>query len=306
MLTSGHGVLLQRRYSVKNPPTLISHVSGSNPITISRLLVDSPQLTLKAVPGEAAYALPLNHLDYSTFNVRIDSARTPQRHTIGKGTICLWDLTVPPAAFFENGFNATRLYLPFTALKQFAEGVGARHMWLRMDPGTDDPIVRHLLDCLAPAFDGTEHASALFVDYITLALQTHLLQHYGSGITFSSKRGGLAAWQLRRAQEAMAANLRDGLSIDDLARDCGLSNSHFARAFRQSTGKPPHRWFTERRIDAAKELLLKSTLTIPEIASASGFASQSHMTRTFTRFVGTSPAAWRRERMGSAPFGRHE
>jgi regulatory helix-turn-helix AraC family protein len=54
-------------------------------------------------------------------------------------------------------------------------------------------------------------------------------------------RGGLAPWQLRRATELMNARLDGRLPLTRLAGECGLSVRHFARAFRQSTGMPPHR-----------------------------------------------------------------
>ncbi|MDE1994499.1 MAG: helix-turn-helix transcriptional regulator, partial [Rhizobiaceae bacterium] len=234
----------------------------------------------------------------------LGGTRAPQRHTIARGSFCLWDLTAPPAASFHDGFSTIRLHLPFAALTEFAVSMGARASGLeRMQPGTNDPILHHLFSCLAPAFQSPEDANPLFVDHIAMAIQIHLLQHYGGGLALSRGRGGLAGWQVRRAQEAMAANLGGGFSLDELARECGLSSSHFARAFRQSTGLPPHRWFNAKRLDTAKDLLLNSSLSLAEVALASGFSDQSHLTRAFTRAVGSSPASWRRSHGGPAIRG---
>jgi methylphosphotriester-DNA--protein-cysteine methyltransferase len=68
-----------------------------------------------------------------------------------------------------------------------------------------------------------------------------------------------------------------------------------ARAFRQSVGMPPHQWLMQHRVDPARALLLSSPLALSDIALACGFAGQSHFTRAFTRRVGTSPGAWRRQ-----------
>ena len=65
-------------------------------------------------------------------------------------------------------------------------------------------------------------------------------------------RGGLSPWQERRAKEAMNANLHGDVSIAELARECGLSNSHFARAFKQATGRPPYQWLLEGRVETAQ------------------------------------------------------
>jgi AraC-like DNA-binding protein len=121
----------------------------------------------------------------------------------------------------------------------------------------------------------------------------------------SIARGGLAPWQARRAKELMNANLNGKLPLSQLAEQCGLSVRHFARAFRQSTGVPPHRWLLSRRIERAKELLHDPALALAEVALACGFADQSHFTRMFTTVVGLSPGLWRRAQSLKLPSPAH-
>jgi AraC family transcriptional regulator len=109
-------------------------------------------------------------------------------------------------------------------------------------------------------------------------------------------RGGSTPRQERLAKELMEASLDGAVSLSDLARACELSIRHFSRAFRESTGQSPHRWLVERRLDKARALLERSEQPLGAIASACGFANQSHFTRTFTSAEGTSPGAWRRLR----------
>jgi AraC family transcriptional regulator len=129
-----------------------------------------------------------------------------------------------------------------------------------------------------------------------LALIEHMSATHGD--TASDKRrdlqGGLAAWQERRAKDALQASISSGITLEDLATLCGLSRSHFARAFKQSTGLPPHRWLLGRRVARARDLLLHSTMPLEKIATSCGFADQSHLSRVFSKHVGTSPGAWRR------------
>jgi len=113
-----------------------------------------------------------------------------------------------------------------------------------------------------------------------------------SGIGTSS---GLAPWQLRRAQEMFSSDLSDKLSLSSVAQACRLSVSHFARAFKGSTGLPPHQWLIATRIEMARGLLTSSEMPLVEIAGMCGFADQSHFSRIFARTMGTSPGAWRRE-----------
>ncbi|HEY0783628.1 MAG TPA: AraC family transcriptional regulator [Thermoanaerobaculia bacterium] len=65
--------------------------------------------------------------------------------------------------------------------------------------------------------------------------------------------GGLAAWQRGRAAELLRENLDGAIRLADLAPECELSVSHFARSFKTSFGVTSHQWLTARRIDRAKE-----------------------------------------------------
>jgi AraC family transcriptional regulator len=110
------------------------------------------------------------------------------------------------------------------------------------------------------------------------------------------RRGGLAPWQERRAKELLEAHLDGQVALAELAAACEHSVRHFARCFRQSTGQSPHRWLIGRRLDKAQSLLEHSAPSLHDVASACGFASQSHFTRVFTRAMGVSPGVWRRRR----------
>jgi AraC-like DNA-binding protein len=92
----------------------------------------------------------------------------------------------------------------------------------------------------------------------------------------------------------MRPHLDKAVPLAELARACKLSPSHFARAFRQTTGQPPHRWLMEQRIEKAKLLLVDTTLSLAQIAQRCGFADQSHFTRVFVQLVQSSPGQWRR------------
>jgi len=113
-----------------------------------------------------------------------------------------------------------------------------------------------------------------------------------SGTTICS---GLTPWQLRRAKELLLADPSENLSLNCVAAACKLSVSHFARAFKVSTGVPPHQWRIRARIEGARTLLAKTTTPVAEVAGMCGFADQSHLSRVFARATGTSPGAWRRE-----------
>jgi AraC family transcriptional regulator len=107
-------------------------------------------------------------------------------------------------------------------------------------------------------------------------------------------KGGLSRRVLRAACDRIEAGIEDGVSLDELALEANLSRSHFARAFRQTTGLSPHRYLTARRLARARELLRDENLPLADVALGCGFSSQAHFTETFRRAAGVTPAAFRR------------
>lgn len=158
-----------------------------------------------------------------------------------------------------------------------------------------EPTARHLCAILVTALEDPLIADAVFVERAALAFDAHL----ASRLTFTrascTERGGLARWQQERAMELLMRHPAHSVPLDQLASVCRLSVSHFVRAFRKSTGLPPHRWLVVRRVNLCKDSLVADRQRpLVDIALACGFADQSHFTRTFSRITGMTPGAWRR------------
>lgn len=107
-------------------------------------------------------------------------------------------------------------------------------------------------------------------------------------------RGGLAPSVLRRVHEYIDAHLSSKIEIEELAALAGLSECHFARAFKQSTGLPPHRYLMQHRVDVAADLLKNTDTPIADLSLATGFADQSHFSRIFGQFMAETPRAYRK------------
>lgn len=162
------------------------------------------------------------------------------------------------------------------------------------DAGRVDSVMLNLALAMLPAFARPHEVSQLFVDHILGAASAHLVSTYGSVSIRPHREARLASWQLKRAVDMMMAMIDRDPSAAELSAACGLSEGHFARAFRATMGLPPHRWLVQQRINKAMQLLQHTDRLLPDIALACGFADQSHLTRTFTRTIGVSPARWRR------------
>jgi AraC family transcriptional regulator len=107
-------------------------------------------------------------------------------------------------------------------------------------------------------------------------------------------RGGLASWQKRLVEEYINAHLTETIPLEDLARVARLSPFHFARAFKQSFGLPPHRYHMHRRIEQAKALLATPQATVTEVGVRLGFSDTSTFSVAFRRLTGSTPGAYRR------------
>lgn len=98
-----------------------------------------------------------------------------------------------------------------------------------------------------------------------------------------------------RAKRFMRENLERPIALEDLARAAGLNRCYFGRAFKQAAGESPMRALMLMRVEAARDLLLHTTLPLKYIAAKTGFADEAHMSHAFRRLAGCPPASLRRE-----------
>jgi AraC family transcriptional regulator len=213
------------------------------------------------------------------------------------GAVSLVDLALDPTAHPEDLSDCFDFLIPRATFDQLADDHGAdRIVELAVKPGVaaNDPIVLHLGNCLIPAIERHDGANDQFVDRVTTALNIHFARVYG-GMHFPRPlvTGGLAPWQLRLARNTINARLEGELSLEQLAHECRLSVTHFAKAFARSTGISPHRWLMQRRVDVAKDLMLTTDSSLVEISLKCGFSDQSHFTRVFAEATGETPGRWR-------------
>jgi AraC family transcriptional regulator len=136
------------------------------------------------------------------------------------------------------------------------------------------------------------------VELLALNLAERMVLRYTEGITArgpgKAKTGGLDNLRMRRVLEFIQENLHQHISVRDMASIACLSPFHFARAFSQSTGRPPCRYLSEQRLSLAKGMLRNSDKSILEIADVCCFSSQANFTRAFSAAVGMPPAVYRR------------
>ena len=153
--------------------------------------------------------------------------------------------------------------------------------------------LRRLAQCLADECRNPDRFNRLYFDALTVAVCIDFLR-LGAGRQPRRTRV-LASSEVRRATDYLMAHLSEAVPLAALAGLTGLSQWHFARAFKAATGMSPHRWQLNARVAKAEELLLSGSMPQAQIALEVGFAEQSHLCRVFKNVIGVSPGAWLRE-----------
>lgn len=163
-----------------------------------------------------------------------------------------------------------------------------------LDP---DPALGALLSAIRQALAEDEYGSTIYVDYLARAIASQLVRRHSGARAHATPHLqpiGTVGLVVNRAVDFMRANLEQPLSLDDIADAVERSPSQVVRQFRAGLGVPPHQYLLVLRIKQAQELLRSTAEPIADIALASGFSHQEHMTRMFRRFCDTTPAAYRR------------
>jgi transcriptional regulator GlxA family with amidase domain len=100
-----------------------------------------------------------------------------------------------------------------------------------------------------------------------------------------------------RIQQALVharANLRDALSVEELAEVANLSPRQFSRAFKSETGQSPAQAVENLRVEAARVLIDEGSLALAVVARDTGFGDPERMRRAFLRTLGQPPQSVRR------------
>ncbi|MDB6043924.1 MAG: Transcriptional regulator, AraC family [Gammaproteobacteria bacterium] len=232
-----------------------------------------------------------------TMNIRFSvSGRTVQDGVITPGTVHVTEPTVPVRCLFRGPYDVLHLYVPNTLIAEYARDMPGHlepRLCTEVVPRKDivvDSLGRALLD--ANRVGGS--IGQTYADCISMAIVARLLSSASRVTTSERSRGSkLAQWRLKRAIDYVEARLDEPVSLADVAASAGLTRMHFAAQFRAATGLRPHEYLLRRRIERAQEMLVRTGMSLVDVALSVGFQTQSHFTSVFKRYAGQPPRAWR-------------
>lgn len=220
---------------------------------------------------------------------RFESRESPRRE-VGRGDV----FVLPPRSWHR--------YRPATA-------TGWEELWIELEgPVVDRLIASGQLDPAARVVASRRpvelervlreiHAKLSWIkassnDAERGALGLQALAMIIDGSTPGSAHPDRAIW-VQKAEQRMAADLRDAPRAEVLAQELGVSYSHFRREFRRVTGMAPHRYLARLRLDRARRLLGSSGIGLDQLADRLGYSSAFHLSAAFKQEFGVSPRTWR-------------
>jgi AraC-like DNA-binding protein len=187
----------------------------------------------------------------------------------------------------DAGFAYRMLYVDPAAIGAALGGTATPFV---TDVVADDPALAHLL---REAFaDFPRLLEPIAVDAVVARLAELLAARSDA----PRHRRGAAAHRganraVRRARDFLVAEAPRTVASDELEKVSGLDRFALARQFRAAFGTSPHRFQVGRRLARAQSLIARG-VALSEVAAATGFADQSHLTRHFSARFGLTPGRW--------------
>lgn len=154
-------------------------------------------------------------------------------------------------------------------------------------------IRKHLVSNEEPCRQYIESCIEVLVYHINESIICESSRRYSSKLLPQEWRGIL---------RAIDGRLSDSPTVKDLADLLGMSPSQCSRVFKSTVGYPPQEYIRERKVQKARKLLLSTSRSLADIALDAGFCSQAHMTATFSKTLGITPARYRTQQESLSPL----
>lgn len=283
-------------FGVPEAPCLVTAPAGRAAFSVTRICQqvgpDHPFVVL--LPPRDCYYLMLYLRDTAHCDVLPDGTRLPERE-YSSGSVCLVDLHDGAAVELRRDLDALGFMLPRSLFEELANQSSVTRLHrLQCTRGQPDLVLGHLGAALLPLFTRHDDFTPALLRHMAAAVCAHLLHEYRDEALRNGLRdSALSIWQERAAKNFMLDHLESSISVAEIAAATGLSANHFSKEFKRATGFTPYQWLTRMRIDRAKELLTRASLSLQSIANRCGFSDQSHFCRVFAQQTGVVPSMWR-------------
>ncbi|RUL92462.1 AraC family transcriptional regulator [Verrucosispora sp. FIM060022] len=197
-------------------------------------------------------------------------------------------VTLLPPGVAHNGSPATPGGFRKRVLYLDSEQLGDRLVGRAVDqPSFDDTALRRRIDLLHAlvAAPGDEFAAEVQLAVVRDRLRAHLTRRTPQAPAVRDTRIA------RRLRELLDEHVVTGLTLRDAAEALHAHPTYLVRAFSTAYGLGPHQYVISRRVDLARQLLREGRPAV-EVAVATGFYDQAHLSRHFKRILGYPPGRY--------------
>jgi len=193
----------------------------------------------------------------------------------------------------EKGWTYRMFYFDAEHLRDAASQITDRPCSVpRFDAGViHDPNLAGQIQIFHQTMENG-HVSRLEAQTRFMAILVALIERHAD-TCFNQRAVGRETQAIKRARDYIHAHFAEDIPIDHLSSLACLSPFHFAHAFTQQVGLPPHTYLIQTRVRQARAML-RSGHKAAATALATGFFDQSHLNRHFKRLTGMTPARYRR------------
>ncbi len=189
----------------------------------------------------------------------------------------------------EENVSYYSLYPSETAMRQLCEECfGTPTLPSFKKPIILDKVLTEKLQRFVTVLEIPTSSLELSTHY--LSFLGYLIKHYADKTCTAPKtQRELSA--VEKAKAYLHDNFQNDITLEELASSVGLNRAYLIRAFKKTTGLPPHAYLTQLRLSEAKRQLIKG-VALSQVALNTGFADQSHFSRTFKHTYGITPAVY--------------
>lgn len=210
-----------------------------------------------------------------------------------RGSVAI--VTEGPQGTWEylDDVDCIEFYFGRDHIEHVAEREGVKRVEVRESDEVRDPLLVELTAELSSLALVGERES-LYVETLVNAVLLRIARtHSDGGSVDAEPRHDLAPWIRRRVEEYLQANLANEVSLSEIAAEANLPPLGFAGAFRRSTGYSPFGYQRRLRMELAKTLLSRTSLSVSDIARQVGYNNTTTFVKIFTSEIGTKPDVWK-------------
>lgn len=195
----------------------------------------------------------------------------------------------------EQGLIMISLEPSFLA-RTIPESIDSNNIELLPHFAQPDPLIHQIGLSLKTALQTNSPGNRFYAESLGVALVAHLMQFYtNKKYPLQDNNIPPEDAKIKQAKDYIHAHLNEKLSLEEIAATIAMSQYHFCRVFKESTGLTPWQYVIKKRIELAKQLLKIPQLSIVEISYQLGYSTPAQFSNFFRKHTGITPSKYRQK-----------